>query len=288
MSKIEEALNKARRLNPPKLKSKPDGDYEDAQAAKKKSLDSFGNTLSASNSIPSIDDMENGTLLDSDALLDLKIIFSDMDNSDVANTYRNLRTKLLQRSLGKNFTTLITSCVDDSQTDNVALNISAAFSFDASKTSLLIDCNLNKPKLDKILQLEDSGKYGLVDYLEKDGIGIDEIIRHTGIKRMRLIPVGRDKEVATEYFTSTKMCDLMTNLLTRYSDRYIFVDSAPITQSADTRILVDLCDQVILVVPYGKATKGTVRQAVDAIGKDKLLGVVFDEVPTVPFVKWFS
>jgi Mrp family chromosome partitioning ATPase len=77
----------------------------------------------------------------------------------------------------------------------------------------------------------------------------------------------------------------MSSLLARYDDRYIFMDAAPITESADTRILVELCDFVLLVVPYGRVTKNRIQEAADAIGKDKLLGIVFNDVPRMPKIK---
>ena len=104
----------------------------------------------------------------------------------------------------------------------------------------------------------------------------------TGIKRLRLIPAGNPLESASEYFTSHRLQGLISDLLTRYSDRYIFVNTAPITESADARIIVGLCDFVILVVPYASITKAKLKEAADAIGKEKLLGVVFNDVPKTP------
>lgn len=227
--------------------------------------------------------MDEGDILESKSLSELKIIFSEMTDHKIANTYRDLRTKLIQKSQGKNFIAMITSCVPGHENSSVALNLATAFSFDESKTSLLIDCDLNNPKLDKLLNLETDK--GLTDYLENEDIDINSILHKTGIKRLRMLPAGTSKETATEYFTSLRMRELMSSLLTRYSDRYIFIDSAPIADSADTRILVELCDFVLLVVPYGTVTKNRVKAAADAIGQDKLLGIIFNDVPKVPSLK---
>ena len=178
---------------------------------------------------------------------------------------------------------MITSCVPDQDSSPTTLNLATAFSFDESKTSLLIDCNLNNPKLDALLNMETD--QGLTDYLEDNSIPVDSIMHKTGIKRLKTIPAGTARETATEYFTSLRMRQLMSDLLTRYSDRYIFLDTAPINESADTRILVELCDFVILVVPYGMATKSKITESVEAIGKDKLLGIVFNDKPKLPKFK---
>jgi protein-tyrosine kinase len=75
------------------------------------------------------------------------------------------------------------------------------------------------------------------------------------------------------------MRDLMENLRDRYDDRYIIVDTPSITQSADAEILSSLCDYVLLVVPYGKATESQILSATKAIDEGKLLGVVFNNEP---------
>ena len=227
--------------------------------------------------------MDNGDLLEQHELAELRVIHSEMNDTTIANTYRDLRTKLIQRSRGKNFIAMLTSCVVGEDSSSTALNLATAFSFDESKTSLLIDCNLNNPRLDAFLNLDTDS--GLTDYLENEHIDIESILHTTGIKRLKMIPAGTSRETATEYFTSLRMRQLMADLLARYDDRYIFIDAAPITESADTRILVEICDFVILVVPYGRVTKNRICEAAEAIGKEKLLGIAFSDIPRMPKIK---
>ena len=282
MSKIEDALIKAKQSRASSHTSlkviKEQKDPTEARGLKVLDLDSSGVQHEASANAIAL--MDNGDILDNKELSELRIIYSDMADNKIANTFRDLRTKLIHKSQGKNFITMVTSCVDGNDSAMTSLNISTAFSFDESKTSLLIDCNLNNPKLDSLLGMETDK--GLTDYLENESIKVDTIMHKTGIKRLKIIPAGMSRETATEYFTSLRMRQLMGDLLSRYSDRYIFLDTAPITESADTRILVDLCDYVILVVPYSLATRNKVQAAVEGIGQEKLLGVVFTEIPKPP------
>ena len=275
MSKIEDALKKAGKKRSNNL-SVVTSNYDANKDGNNKDLSVSVNNLNPSinhkSSVKTIALMNETELLENNVLSELKVIFPEMPDDKIADVYRDLRTKLLQQSNGANISVMLTSCVSGYYSNMTALNLAAAFSFDESKTSLLIDCNLNDPKLDKILDLEP--KNGLTDYLENDEVSIDSILHESGIKRLRIIPAGRTRETATEYFTSIKMKSLMSDLLTRYSDRYIFIDAAP--------ILVELCDYVLLVVPYGKATKNRVKEAADAIGTKKLLGVVFEDKPIAP------
>ncbi len=288
MSKIEDALNKAKLSRSKGLTVvKSEQRFEkksDASMSMTTRLNVVGSshisTINHTTSVKKIALMDDGHLLENNALSELKIIFSDMPDNKIADVYRDLRTKLIQKSNAKNVSVMLTSCVPGYYSSMTSLNLAAAFSLDESKTSLLVDCNLNSPQLDKKLNL--TGNLGLTDYLEDENVSVDSILQPSGVKRLRIISAGKSRETATEYFTSLRMRNLMSDLLARYSDRYLFIDAAPIVDSADTRILVELCDLVILVVPYAKATKNRVLDAAKSIGKDKLLGVVFVDKPAVP------
>jgi len=284
MSKIEDALNKAKKSRAQNQTGiRAINDSQSGTSGLNRGLvptADNGERIQHKSSSKEIALMENGDVYDNEKLSELKIIYSEMSDNAVANTYRDLRTKLIQKSQGNNFIVTVTSCVPGNDSGLTSLNIATAFSFDESKTSLLIDCNLNNPKLDDLLHMQ--ADQGLTDYLENESIQIDNIMHKTGIKRLKMIPAGASRETATEYFTSLRMRQLMGSLLSRYSDRYIFLDTAPINESADTRILVELCDFVILVVPYGESNKSRISEAAEAIGKDKLLGVVFNEIPKIP------
>lgn len=267
MSKIEDALNRVKKSNGTSL----------SVIGSNASKDLAINNVSSAKEIAL---MQNKKYLDNNELSEMKIIHPDMLDTHIADTYRDLRTKIIQKCKGKNASIMLTSCVAGHYSHMTTLNLAAAFAFDESKTSLLVDCNLSNPQLDEVLNLSTSN--GLTDYLENESIPVESIVQESGIKRMRVIPAGTSRETASEYFTSLKMRDLMSGLLARYSDRYMFVDTLPIVESADTRILVELCDYVLLVVPYGKSTKSRIQEAAEAIGTEKLLGIVFVDKPTLP------
>lgn len=266
MSKIEDALKKIKSSNSKSLSIVSSNDRV--------------NGIRTTSSVKEIALMKNEHYLTDEELLELKIIHPEMLDSKIADTYRDLRTKIIQKSNGKNISVMVTSCIPGYSSTMTALNLAAAFSFDKSKTSLLIDCNLNEPQLNDILISHDP--VGLTDYLENDTLSVDTILQESGIRRLRMILAGNSRETSSEYFTSLKMRDLMSGLISRYSDRYIFLDAPSIVESADTRILVELCDYVLLAVPYGKSIKSRVKEAAESIGSDKLLGVIFVDKPQLP------
>lgn len=286
MSKIEEALKKAKALrgagyNPPTQIS--DAVKNRTSVSHLNSLDTTAPgqaVIHRESAAKEIALMESGDLLSNNQLANIGLMHSDMSDPGIANTYRDLRTKLIQKSNGKNFVSMFTSAVSGNDSTITSINLATAFALDESKTALMIDCNINSPRLDSMLGLDIDT--GLTDYLENEHIDVESMLYNSGIQRLNIIPTGTAREAVTEHFTSLRMRKLMENLITRYNDRFIFVDAPPILESADTRILVELCDFVVLVVPYGKVTKNRLIEAANAIGKEKLLGIVFCELPKLP------
>src|SRR5919108_3303102 len=253
MSKIEDALNKAVMIR------------EGTSPAGELSVIEFGTAAAPQASSQDIACMVEPTVFEHRELARKRIIYPEMANSGVVNAFRQLRTKLLLQSEGRNGVLMVTSVRSGSGSSFTALNLAAAFAFDETKTALLIDCNLYDAGFDMLLYSK--SKRGLFDYLDQDGVGIEEIVQPSGIPRLRWIPAGTKREITIEVFTSAKMRNLLQSLKKRYNDRHIIIDAPPITKSADAEILIDFCDHVLLVVPYGKATESQILAAAMGIGE---------------------
>lgn len=224
-----------------------------------------------------IANMAEPTILTAAELDAQRIIHPGMKNRQMLNRFRELRTKLLRptaRGRVSNPITLVTSVVPGGGASFTALNLAAAFALDESKTALIIDCNLHTPTLHEQVYLEP--ECGLTDFLRGDVTGVDSIIYATGVARLRLIPVGNQGATSAEFFTSPRMRAFLDVVRRRYPDRHIFLDAPAVNQSADARILASLCDRALLVVPYGKALKSQVEAAVEAVGEEKLAGVILN------------
>jgi|25_taG_2_1085351.scaffolds.fasta_scaffold00113_34 exopolysaccharide/PEP-CTERM locus tyrosine autokinase len=218
--------------------------------------------------------MQEPRHLTSDDLDERRIIHQDSSNRDLVNRFRDIRTKLLEMSGGNNFTLVVSGMGDGAGSSFMALNLAAAFALDRSKTALVIDCNLRDPTLHSILDI--IPETGLTDFLEDPDYDIGRILYPTGIPRLRLIPAGSRRELADEFFTSFRMKQFLKAVRQRYPDRFIVLDTPPITDSPDARILAELCDYSMLVVPHGRTTASAVERAAVALNADKFVGAVIN------------
>ena len=117
-----------------------------------------------------------------------RIVHPDMEDYSVMNSFREIRTHLIQKNPRKNFVLMVVSLAHNMGATFFSVNIGAAFSYEGQKTSLLVDCNQRKPKLNKLFDTET--RYGLSDYLDDPKIRSKNIIYPTGIYRMNFIPIG--------------------------------------------------------------------------------------------------
>lgn len=195
---------------------------------------------------------------------------------EAANVLRQLRTGLVQSAGAPNFVAAVTGVVHGSGASFVARNLAAAFAYDATKTAVCIDCDLRDRTVSQLVHGD--GYPGLVDYLRGDGISVEEIIRGTGIPRLRVVPAGGTDVVPThEPFTSPRLQAVLEHMKGRYPDRFILVDVPPITDNADARIVAEACDFTLLVVPYGRTSPGRIRTALQVANECGPVGIVFND-----------
>ncbi len=222
-----------------------------------------------------IDHMSEIRAFTDQELVNLKLVHAGDEGSEHLKVFRDLRTQLLKRSQSKNFICLVTS-VASGGGSYVAANLAATFSLDKSKTSLYLDCNLFSPYGEHLLPVP--SHLGLTDYLDDPSINAAEIVYASGIPRLRVVPVGNNREGGTEKINSTRMAEFFTEIKTRYPDRFTIVDGPCASDfDAEIRILADLCDFVLLVVPYGKVTELQLKSAIEKINPQQLAGVVYNQ-----------
>ena len=154
---------------------------------------------------------------------------------------------------------------------NLAINIAQSM----EKQALMVDCDLRRPNLQNLFGLHH--EKGLADYL----LGTEElhnIIYQTGFDKLSIIPAGPVPSNPSELISSQKMPALLEELTQRYDNRITILDSPPFHAASETQLLAAYADKVILVVRWGKSGREEVKKMAEQIGKDKILGVVFNAV----------
>jgi protein-tyrosine kinase len=237
-------------------------------------IEQTGRVVTALDPSERIRHMAEVRLFDTAELDQLKILHPGTRDREQLKIFRDLRTRIFKKAGNRNFLCLVTSLVEGGGASYVASNLAAAIALDRTKTSLLVDCNLYSPSADRLLAAP--ADQGLTDLLDSYQLGVESVVYASGIPRVRVVPAGHKLTGGTEMLTTPRMRAFVEEVKNRYSDRFVVFDSPPVNEySAETRILADLCDFVVLVVPAGRVTETQINEGIAAVG-GRLAGLVFN------------
>jgi len=221
-----------------------------------------------------INRMRSTTLWTQEELYERKVVFAGMRQRTLLNAFREVRIRLLKKSKSDNIVVLVSSVADAGGSSFVAFNLAATFALDQHKTALYVDCNPYSSAAERYVV--GAVEKGLTHYLTDYSVPLQHIIYPSGVERLRVIPSGGSSETAAEFFNSTRMETLVSEIRSRYPDRFIVLDAPSLDHSTEARILARYCDHALVVIPFGKAVTDDVLAAVDAVGREHFAGFVFN------------
>jgi protein-tyrosine kinase len=196
------------------------------------------------------------------------------------DSYRVLRTQLIHRtSQGTGNTIMITSAVPGEGKTLTAVNLAVALAKDYNQTALLVDCDLRRQSVHKTLGVESDR--GLIDYLLND-VPVPELIFWPGIDKLTIMSGGRPFHESSELLGSPRMKDLIADMKSRYSERFVIFDVPPVLAGADALALMPLVDHVIIVVQAEQTSVQNLQRALSLIPAEKVLGLVLNRVRNQP------
>ena len=210
--------------------------------------------------------------------LDEKLETIHREHSFVSEQFNSLKVKLREAAAGKGIRVITVSSAqpEDGKT-LVTANLAAALSKDPGRRVIVIDCDLRNPSLHRILGT--SAEPGLLGFLENDFLQPYCYMRR--FEKMYLLTAGGIAENPVELLTSDKMMRLLAYLKTEFDT--ILLDSPPFLPITDAQILTSLSDALLLVVRSGKTSYGNLEKAYGNVDKEKLLGVVLNDVKPMMF-----
>lgn len=211
---------------------------------------------------------------------DLPSIEDDFGNSFEGNQFKSLKTKLLFPASGKLRRTIaVTSPGIGEGKTFVATNLAISLSQNIDgRPILLIDCDVRLPTIHKLFGIKD-GSAGLSEYLSGN-IPLESVILQTKFENLSVFPGGRSGDNPSELLSSRKMLNTLEEIQSRFVDSHIILDLPSPRLMAEAEMIAGRLDGVIAVVKYGKTNKKQLNELIGIVGKENLMGVVFNEFDT--------
>ena len=280
--KLRKALEKAKKAreegtDPQKLSSTVNGEKVTGDEEKPRGLSA---AFSRSKESVTEDEWQAPVYSKSNKLeLDTRVLLNNRcvcitPNAPELDFYKVLRAKIQHLKTDKGGNSLmITSTKPGEGKTLTAVNLALTFSKEYNQTVLLVDCDLRKQSIHKVLGVETGT--GLIDYL-MDVKPLADCIVWPGIEKLTLISGGPPVEQSAELLGSPRMKSLIIEMKSRYDDRHLIFDAPPILSGADTLTLAPLMDGIIIVVEEGRTSMRDLQKAIEQIPVEKFLGFVMN------------
>jgi protein-tyrosine kinase len=196
-------------------------------------------------------------------------------SGQISESFRVLRSKILMPLDGRQTpkTIMVTSVRPREGKTFVTANLGIALAQCVDQYSLLVDCDLRLPSLAKLFGVPDDK--GLADYLRNKAEMVD-LIRKTSMEKLSILASGIPPANPAELLGSARMHGLVGELSSRYPDRFVIFDSPPLQVASESMVLAQVVDGVVLVVRYGVSTRSLVEKAIEEIGRQKIIGMIFN------------
>ena len=208
----------------------------------------------------------------------IELVAQHLPKSQISEAFRALRTSiLLSQADHPPQVILVTSALPREGKTTAAANLAVTLA-QLGDSTVLVDADLRKPGIGRLLNLG-SGKYaGLSSYLA--GVSSLDLVSvpHPAIPNLVAIPTGPLPPNPADLLSSHKLADAIAELRTKF--KFIVIDSPPIMAATDAVILSVQADGVLLVVRSGETPKEAFTRTRDLLTSVKchILGVVLNAV----------
>lgn len=290
MSRIDEALSRARSstsATPPIVPPTVGGDAEFPPETSDAAPASIGDV--APESPLGAEQRESGAALGSaqegQAVIDVdpdlrrlpsaEKLMLDTDDGTPIEQYRRLAARLLMAQAEKGTRlVMVTSGFPGEGKTLTATNLALTLSESYKRGVLLIDADLRRPSVHQLFQVPNVS--GLNDGLREEGERKIPLLTFTD--NLSILTAGRPDPDPMSVLSGDRMRRVLEEARGRFE--WVIIDTPPVALLTDARLLTGLVDAVVLVIEAGRTPLPAIKKAVEAVGRERVLGVVLNRVDT--------
>jgi len=206
-----------------------------------------------------------------DSRLTEKIVVDQNMNAASREQYRRLAAVLHDAHNTKGLQVIMVASAAAGEGKTLtASNLALTFSESYQKRVLLIDADLRRPTLHSVFRLETA--LGLGDGLLSNGES-KMLVRQVS-PRLAVLPAGRPSSDPMAGLTSERMKRLIHEA--RQSFDWVILDTPPVMLLPDAHLLSSMVEGAVMVVRANSTPFELIKRAVDALGRQRILGVVLN------------
>ena len=200
-----------------------------------------------------------------------------------AEQYRKLRYALEEKRVsGRGFVVGICSPAAGDGKSLTAINLAASLAQAPDAKVLLVDVDLRRQSasLKSNLRMPRLEGLGLTDAILGADITLQDVARPIAGSNVSVVLTGTPTTAPYEILRSARFDGLLAAASRHYD--YVILDAPPVVPVSDCRVIAKCLDGLLMVVAAHRTPRGMLEEALDLLGPDKLLGIVFNGSDLMP------
>jgi protein-tyrosine kinase len=165
---------------------------------------------------------------------------------------------------------IVSSAIANEGKTLTSVNLALTLSHSYAKRVLLIDADLRRPRVNVVFGLPNGP--GLSDALDRREPNKLPVAMVSPL--LAILPAGRATPDPMAGLTSSRMAAILDDAAEQFD--WVIIDTPPVGLLSDARLLAAMADVALIVVGSGTTPCAAVQRAVDAIGRERVLGVVLN------------
>src|SRR5688500_4097616 len=180
--------------------------------------------------------------IDRDALRHAELLPPLSQERQLAGEYRQIKRPLIANALGRGVPKIpnghrimVASAMPGDGKTFTSINLSMSFAMEKDLSVVLVDADVAKAHLSRILGVEN--EKGLMDLLHDEHPDPEGVILPTNIPGLSILPAGKAVETAPELLSSARMEQVAAQISARDPKRIVLLDSATLMIQSESMSL---------------------------------------------------
>lgn len=210
------------------------------------------------------------------------IVTPDQGRTQIAEQFRVIKRPLLTNAFNRGpgmikngNLIMVTSALAGEGKSFCTVNLAMSIAMEMDRTVLLVDADVARPTVPKILGL--GTERGLMDILHEEKLDLADVLIKTDIEKLTLLTAGRRHSHSTELLASQSMNVLLKELAERYADRVVIFDSPPLLLTSEARVLASQMGQIVLVVEAETTSQQAVKETLRQIESCDVVNLIYNK-----------
>ncbi|MGH9865391.1 MAG: GumC family protein [Candidatus Acidiferrales bacterium] len=205
----------------------------------------------------------------------IRVDAKSLERSDLCEAFRGLRTSVMFSAVGRPPRSLVFISAETGEGKTTVCSNLGITLAQLGRRVLIIDADMRRPSVHDFFHVTDEA--GLVNCLA-GGEDWRNLVQPSGSKGLDCLICGPAPTNPSELLSSDRMQILVNDALTEYN--YVLVDSPPLLDVTDARILTTVVEGAVLVIKGGATSREMVQRAqayVADVGA-RIIGAVLNNV----------